>query len=616
MPALSRGMRTATYEILELLNVDEDSLTVTVRHAGANDPEVCSVTSANTPAARQLVRAMADSLVVSSSSDSDSRWTSWHTLRNGAWAAGVMLRGLHGRGITSFADPSLTVPVLRTLYRPMSSSQKRTACWLLARAVRDHHPNGRALAYALKNSRFEVEDHQPFTYDIETAADIEGVGRRIWVDAYIAQRELFATIGYDVSGRQWLQVSADDVLEWARTTFPDIVATEEEPPTSGSTQQLVAWALTHPDRFGYLRHSRVQRVRGRRMRAVGRALYPDNVTLVGAAIVHCLAEHAGFNVAVILEKSSDSLTYVGDNEALERSVKARGSREDPRLTRTDSIFTTGGVTQTLTGLTRFSRHHRRMPSTDGQHVPLNDRLYVEHVSDPASAKVLASERIVHAWNNDVFNKAWSDQAGAKPKPSLRLSALRLEAQRRTMHQGLTADVDGHEERTKTHYLAHVLPEHAFNELATTAQNDFHDRAVQAFEIQLVADATDGPAHELAKVDRDQILDVEIGLCANHGNAPGSDRRCDLGIVACFTCPNGYRTIDHVPGLLAAVEFADIIEANDPDEWTNGAASDLRFYAQATLDAFPTLVVENIRARTDLTPHILTVTGMYLEMRHG
>ena len=44
------------------------------------------------------------------------------------------------------------------------------------------------------------------------------------------------------------------------------------------------------------------------------------------------------------------------------------------------------------------------------------------------------------------------------------------------------------------------------------------------------------------------------------------------MVACFTCPNGYRTVDNIPGLLAAVELGDIIEANDPVEkigWIQG-----------------------------------------------
>lgn len=614
MPELTRGHRTSTFEILDLLAVDHASLSIVVRHAAANAPETFTLPATDTPAAGQLLDAIAQSLVTASDSDADSRWTSRQTLEKGIWMAAVMLRSLEAQGIDSFEDSRLTVAGLRQLYAPFSSSGKRSACWLLARAVRNHHANGQQLAYVLKNSRFETEDHEAFTYDVEVAAAIEKVGRRVFLDAYLAQREVFETIGFNVAGRAWLRVAADDVIAWATTTYPDVRTVGEEPADAEPLVRKVAWALSHPEWFGYRKHVRQPLVRGREMRRIGQALYPDNATLVGAAIVHCLGEHAGFNLSVILEKSADSLTYIGDDEALERSIKARGSAEDTRATRLDSLFTAGGVTETLTGLTRFVRRHRALVEDDAKHSPMNDRLYVEHVVDPSTARILAPDRIHHAWRGAVIAKAWTTEAGSTEKPGLRLPALRLEAQRRTMDEGLTADVHGHSEKTKTHYLAHVLPEHLFNELATGAQNAFHDEAIGRF--QRVADATNGPAAELAAVDPEQVLDVEIGLCASGGNAPDSDRRCDLGMVACFTCRNGYRTVDHVPGLLAAVEFADIIEANDPDEWANGQASDLRFYAQESLNAFPRPVVANIAASTDLTPHILTVTGMYMEMRHG
>jgi hypothetical protein len=198
---------------------------------------------------------------------------------------------------------------------------------------------------------------------------------------------------------------------------------------------------------------------------------------------------------------------------------------------------------------------------------------------------------------------------------MRFSALRLVAQARALGEGLKGDVHGHSDRMKVHYASHVLPDYVLNKLAVEAQDHFHDEAVARFKP--VADAIEGPAADLAAVPAELLMDVEIGVCTSKGNDPQSpEKRCALGIVACFTCPNGYRTADHIPGLLAAVEFSKIVERNDPMEWEDGEASHLRFYAEGSLKEFSRRVVENVRCTTDLRPHILTVAGMYTELRHG
>lgn len=196
-------------------------------------------------------------------------------------------------------------------------------------------------------------------------------------------------------------------------------------------------------------------------------------------------------------------------------------------------------------------------------------------------------------------------------------ALRNLAQERALKLGLRADVHGHTERTKVGYLAHVLPGHVFDAHAIAGQDAFHDSAVAAFTLVADADDSAGPAAELAAADRDSIVDLEVGLCTSGGNAPDDHSRpCNLGITACFTCPNGWRTVEHIPGLLAAVEVTHIIETHNVEEWDQGEAQALRCFAQATLNQFPPMVVENVRRNVDLTPHIHTVTGMYLELRHG
>lgn len=613
----TRGHRSGTYEIEALLNVDLDKLEITYRSAAAFQPQVLRLQTQKSHAARQMLQAMADSIKVGLNGDADSGWESAVTLQNGFFEARVMLEQFHGMGLTDFSYADLSIPVLRSLYEPLNSNRKRSACWLLARVVRDNHPNGKALSVALRNTRFGVEETNPYRYDDEVAEAIEHVAREVYRERFDAQRDLLHRLGHDTSSRSWLRIPAADIIAWAHRAHPDVAAPEARQPSQAAAYETqVAWALTHPERFGHRKHQRGSQVLGPTMKAIGQALYPDNVTIAAAAILHCLGENAGFNFSVLLEKNADTLSYIGPDDALEHNVKARNHSQDTRPTRLTSIYTPGGVVESLTGLTRFSRHARaHLANPDGRRATIADRLYVEHTCNPEDAAVIDSMRMQNAWRaNTDWDDHWNTaSAGSRAQVPLRMAALRLVAQRRAMADGLAADVHGHSERTRTHYSAHVLPDYLFNKHAVAAQDSFHDTAIEAFK--LVADATDGPAATLAAVDPETIMDVEIGLCTSNGNAPdGSGRRCGLGIVACFTCPNGYRTVDHVPGLLAAVELGNIIELNDPDEWENGQASALRFFAQACIDEFPPMVVANIRRTTDLVPHIITVTGMYMELR--
>ena len=614
----TRGRRTGTYEIEDLVDVDLDALRITIRHAGAYQNQAVVLKVEHTEAAEQLLQAMADSIKIGENGDADSGWESAFTLQRSNGYVRIMHDRLVEAGFRTFSDPEIDVPLLRSLYEPLHSNMKRSACWLLARAVRDNHPNGRAVSLALKNSRFHVEDTNPFNYDDEVAEAIERAARGVFKERYDAQREVFRRLGYDVSGRTWLRIPAEQVIDELFRQHPEVTTVDaSQPPIAAGYEQQVAWALAHPQRFGHQRNQRAELIHGPLMKELGRALYPDNVLVTAALVIHCLGENAGFNVSVLLETSATSLVYLGSDTALEYAVKARNKSQDTRPTSVSSLFSPGGVIEAMTGLTRFSRRARgELTNPDGSPSVIVDRIYVEHTRRPSDAKVIGSERMQHAWRSSAFDRNWDDTTGVpREHTPLRMSALRLVAQRRAMAEGLKADVHGHNQATKMHYSAHVLPDHVFNRLATAAQDAFHEDSVGAFTV--IADATTGVAAELAAIDPDDVMDVEIGLCTSGGNAPDhSGRRCDLGMVACFTCPNGYRTVDHIPGLLAAVELGDIIERNDPDEWENGQASSLRFYARACLDQFPQVVVGNVKRSTDLVPHILTVTGMYMELRHG
>lgn len=614
----TRGHRSGTYEITQLIGVNRDDLSITVRHAGAFQPQTVRLDVLHTPAAAQILDSMAASIKVGDHGDADAAWESFVTLRNSLFYVRIILERLVEVGIEDFSDTRVDVALLRSLYDPLHPNTKRSACHLLCRVVRENHPNGRALATALGNSRFIVLESQTFAYDDAVAEAIEASARAVYTARYTEARELFGSLGFDVAGRGWLRLTADDLVRWAQEQRPDVCDPRaRQPSAAADTATCAAWAITHPRELGRVKGKRAQQARHPQMARMQRVFYPDHVFLVSALILHCLGENSGYNHSVLLQKSAASLTRIGPDHALEHNVKARNATQDTRPTQTSSIYAPGGIVEVLTGMTRMARHARRgLVGTDGKVMPIADRLYVEHTADPRDAALLASDRQHNGWRNMEFDEGW-DEAAAGPRSDapLRMAALRLVAQRRAMGEGLTADVHGHSDAVKTHYSAHVLPDHVFNAHAVAAQDSFHEEAVAKFT--LVADATDGPAAELASVDPAEVMDVEVGLCTSGGTAPdGSGRRCDLGIVACFTCPNGYRTVDHVPGLIAAVELADIIERNDPEEWVEGQASRLRYYASACLRQFPPAVVETVKRTSDIPAHILTVTGVYMEMRHG
>ncbi|MBK7625248.1 MAG: hypothetical protein IPJ14_21960 [Kineosporiaceae bacterium] len=608
----TRGSRSAAYEILEVTNVDFEALSITVRYAGAYQPERATLHVKPTAAARQVLRAMAASIKVSPTAVPSAGWESLQTLRSGIRQATVVLRTAAELGFDDLTDPRIGIAELRAFYDPLVGSLKRSSAHLLATAVAVERPDGKALAYALKNSRFIVDDRQARVYDEDVVDAVERCARRVWLDRYESQRQLLAQLGYDVNGRGWLRVPAEELLDWACRIHPQLCEPTAKPPRLRATADAcAAWALTHPQAFGLGARTVLPRAVAR----VGQALYPDNVTITAALILHCLGENSGYNYAVLLEKSTTSLVYLGPDHALETSVKARNRTQDTRVTDRSSIFSPGGLMEVLAGLTRVSRHYRsHLRTSSGDPHPLTQRLYVEHYAKPDRTEQLSPNRLHNAWRAIAFDEHW-DGPGERREVPLWTTALRLAALNRALGEGLRADVHGHTPRTKVHYMAHVLPDHVLTAHAAAAQAALHEDNVKTF-IPITA-ATDGVAADLAHVPAEDVMDVEIGVCTSAGQDPEDrSRRCGLGITACFTCPNGFRTVDHIPGLLAAVELADIIARNDPVEYEDGEASRLGFYAQAALDRFSPLVVANVRRSTDLVPHILTVTGMYMEMRHG
>ena len=112
MAHATRGRRSGTYEIQELVGVDLDLLSLTVRHAGAYQPKVFRLNVPPTPAARQLLQAMAESIKVGENGDGDSAWESVATVANSVRWSQIMLAELKAAGVDDFTSPAINVPLL------------------------------------------------------------------------------------------------------------------------------------------------------------------------------------------------------------------------------------------------------------------------------------------------------------------------------------------------------------------------------------------------------------------------------------------------------------------------------------------------------------------------
>lgn len=110
-----------------------------------------------------------------------------------------------------------------------------------------------AAAAALKNTRLFRRGHRPVQLRRGPLDAIEASARGDYLTRYTAQREAFQQLGYAVDGRPWQRIPAEAVIDWARTAYPDVSQPDAPQLRVGDTyERQVAWALAHPERFGYV----------------------------------------------------------------------------------------------------------------------------------------------------------------------------------------------------------------------------------------------------------------------------------------------------------------------------------------------------------------------------
>lgn len=298
--------------------------------------------------------------------------------------------------------------------------------------------------------------------------------------------------------------------------------------------------------------------------------WPDD--LAAAMVLLALVDDKGPNLSVILSHTADSVERAGEDTAFTTSVKARNRQVLRTPAPASGLFSYGGLLEFVTAATRVDRHLR----DDG-----SDFARLLFVAKGDSA--VMSTRQVNLWW-DMTVQDWPDRAIPRPDnlsfPRLR-KAARLRGER---HDRVLV---GQAQSTARLYLADAVPDVILIPGLIDVQNSvtayWRGQTVQVTQEE--EDAVEPLTSSKA------VMDVGVAVCSSGGQSPiDPDRPCGLGPVACFVCPNGYRTPEVIPGLLAAVQFTDGIRKYEPAEWLTGEAPVLNTLARKALAQFPAPVV--------------------------
>lgn len=122
MATANRGKKSHTYDITEVLSVDLETLTIAYRDVAHAADQQVRLDVPPTPAARQTLWGMADSISVHGTG----MWESGYALQGIASTVNRSLLLLDDVGVSDFSEPSLALRQLRDVIEYFDASQKRT----------------------------------------------------------------------------------------------------------------------------------------------------------------------------------------------------------------------------------------------------------------------------------------------------------------------------------------------------------------------------------------------------------------------------------------------------------------------------------------------------------
>lgn len=530
-----RGRGKTTQDAHRILSatVEFDPPGIAVATAGRPDPQHLSLPPDQL--GRQLTQAVWAMLP---QSGLGGNWTSIDTLRTGVHHARLMHETFSRRGLTGFDDPDLSfgdlLPV-RDHVKGTWRSSRRAFAW----ALKQWHAEGERMAELVLADQLDSTIANPtMAYDEAVAGVIESAAREAFLAWVGAHRRFLADVGVDTSDRNWILLSAKAVLDVAHR--------------SGTP---AARQLLHYTHGGEL-HDWTRP-----------AIGASRNDLSATAVLMCLAQNLGPNWASLQSMTGDSVIPLGGAQSMVDTDKTRAATELRVATSTADLSTLGGIATALTGLTRFVRLRRLTQADTPEHRRHADLLFV-----PTDSRTVLSSPTQSAWAAAVAHETGEPVS---------MRRLRETANIRGKRKTGRGTVIGHSEAMDLVYLAEGLPEEELAALVLQAQDDILGLARDAVRRDPEADAA--AVEELATEAPAELIDRGVVTCGNGARDPDQDRWCNRGILACFTCPSGYRTSANVPGLKAAITLTERIRSHDAEEWENGPAATLHAYALAALD---------------------------------
>ena len=593
------------HDITEVDDIDHDQLSVTVKANSSVQPLTINMMSDDHPgfAAGSIPPVIAQMFSICADHLPGNRigtWNSSQTVVSSFAAAMRVAEALIDVGVTDLNDTAFTRDVADTVTEAPNRQDRINKRRLLQLAVgQTARPDKERLA---KNIGKLPVPPKPVAADQSFEpgqAEALKEAARATIEHYDEKRKNILGeegLGLDVTDRKHWSLDAKSIKDAARArdserSFPvrpvkdlkwDSLRQRTWNETAGE-EEVVDWAILNPHLLPSP-HARSMF----QMSDVFAALYPDLTVLAAASILHCLSHNDGENWAVLSNYGTDNIVETGNGTATVATAKGRNRTRTVRGTYLGTWHDNEqGLLRMLIGWTVLSRHHRTAALGDDS---LAKKFYCITLADPSHTKV-ATHQDLHsaAGNSKLFAGKLAEICAREgiAVPSLSYNKLRKHALGAGLKDNPFHDVRDHSPRTRIGYLRNALPSVEMNNLAAVTFDEMQDKGLAAVL------NTDAPQPLIDAVQNGTALNMEANVCVSNGNDPDEpERPCTLGIAACFTCPNGYRTADHVPGLLALVEFTKRAgETTDLAELQM-----LRGYATRQLEQFPPAQVE--AAKTD------------------